>query len=370
MTKLLFLFSLLLFVSTSFATDEFQSSFILEEVEASQNLGQKSFTKAKNYLKNEIYPSNQVGIYCGCTYDKQVVVKDYAQEKAKSLARYKLFHWDSEEGFEYPTQEEFNNKPKTYKLVPNPETCGFEAKGNGTRAGQMEWEHVVPASFFGHTFPEWENGHDQCVSSPRQVRKCKRLNPIELSSVRSEPKCTTDPATGVQTCVSKDITCETYMSEPKTYSGRRCLTKVSEEYSLMQADMHNLYPAIGEVNGFRSNFPMSEIEGEEREFGKCDAEIKDKKFEPRNEVRGDIARTHFYMQDAYSDHMNFPSEMLEMLKKWNEIDPVDTWECDRNKKIAKIQGNENEFVSKPCEKLLKRNSKRKGIFQVLFDLFN
>ncbi|MCO4782751.1 MAG: endonuclease [Candidatus Cloacimonetes bacterium] len=369
MTKLLSFLSILFLVSTSFAVDDFDAPFLFEEVDASQNLGQKSFTKAKNFLKNDIYPSHQEGIYCGCTYDKQVVVKDYQEEKLKALTRYKLFHWDSEEGFQYPTEEEFNNKKPTYKLVPNPETCGFEPKGNGTRAKQMEWEHVVPASFFGHTFSEWENGHDTCISTPRQVRKCKRLNAVELRSVASEPKCTTDPATGVQTCVSKDIVCETYMSDPKPYSGRRCLTKVSEEYSLMQADMHNLYPAIGDVNGYRSNFPMAEIAGEAREFGKCDAEIKDKKFEPRNEVRGDIARTHFYMQDAYKAHMPISDEMYEMLKRWNDLDPVDTWECDRNKKIAELQGNENEFVSKPCEKLLKRNAKRKGIFQVLFDLF-
>jgi deoxyribonuclease-1 len=369
MTKLLFFFSILLLVSTSFADDEFDSSFFLEEVDASQNLGQKSFTKAKNFLKNEIYPTHEIGIYCGCTYDKQKVVKDYQEEKQKALSRYKLFHWDSEEGFTYPTEEEFNNKTPSYKLIPNPETCGFVAKGNGTRAKQMEWEHVVPASFFGHTFPQWANGDEQCISTPRKMRKCKRLSAVELSSVASEPKCTTDPATGVQTCTSNDISCETYMSSPKTYNGRRCLTKVSDEYSLMQADMHNLYPAIGEVNGFRSNYPMSVITGEAREFGKCDAEIKDKKFEPRNEVRGDIARTHFYMQDAYTDHMPFTSEMSEMLEQWDKLDPVDTWECERNNKIAALQGNTNDFVSKPCKKLLKRNAKRKGIFQVLFNLF-
>ncbi|MCJ8346234.1 endonuclease [bacterium] len=344
-------------------------SFILEDLELSQNLGQKSFTKAKNFLKNDIYPSYQIGIYCGCTYDKQLVVKDYQEERAKSLERYKVYHWDSEEGFEYISEEDFKKKTPTYKLVPNHETCGFVPKGNGTRAAQMEWEHVVPASLFGHTFPEWKNGHEQCVSTPRETRRCKRVNLVTTESVSSEPNCSTDPITGVQTCIQDDISCTSYMSEAKEYNGRRCLTKVSEEYALMQADMHNLFPAIGEVNGYRSNYPMAEITGEAREFGKCDAEIQNKQFEPRNEVRGDIARTHFYMQDAYSNHLDYSDEMADMLKNWDQLDPVDNWECDRNKKIEAIQGNDNGFVSKACKKLLRSNSKRKGIFQTLFDLF-
>ena len=63
--------------------------------------------------------------------------------------------------------------------------------------------------------------------------------------------------------------------------------------------MYNLYPAIGEVNGRRSNYSMAIIEGEKREFGKCDVEIKNKKVEPRESIRGEIARTYMYMDSAY-----------------------------------------------------------------------
>ena len=52
----------------------------------------------------------------------------------------------------------------------------------------------------------------------------------------------------------------------------------------MQADMYNLYPAIGEVNGRRSNYSMAIIEGEKREFGKCDIEIKSRKVEPKENI--------------------------------------------------------------------------------------
>jgi endonuclease I len=55
--------------------------------------------------------------------------------------------------------------------------------------------------------------------------------------------------------------------------------------------MYNLYPAIEEVNGKRSNYSMPIIEGEKRELGKCDVEIKSRKVEPKESVRGEIART-------------------------------------------------------------------------------
>ena len=48
----------------------------------------------------------------------------------------------------------------------------------------------------------------------------------------------------------------------------------------MQADLYNLQPAIGEVNGLRSNYQIAIIKGEPREFGKCDIEIQNKKVEP------------------------------------------------------------------------------------------
>ena len=60
------------------------------------------------------------------------------------------------------------------------------------------------------------------------------------------------------------------------------------QYKLMQADMFNLYPVIGEVNGRRSNYSMLILEGEKIEFGKCDVEIRNKKIEPKESIRGEI----------------------------------------------------------------------------------
>ena len=36
-----------------------------------------------------------------------------------------------------------------------------------------------------------------------------------------------------------------------------------------------------------------------------------------------------------------------MLLRWNEADPVDSWEMNRNNVIEGIQGNRNPFIDHP-----------------------
>ena len=109
----------------------------------------------------------------------------------------------------------------------------------------------------------------------------------------------------------------------------------------MQSDLYNLQPAIGEVNGLRSNYQIGIINGENREFGKCDIEISNKVVEPTERIRGDFARTYLYMQNAYPNYIKFNNNIQKLIKKWDKDDPVDDWECLRAKKIQEFQGNLN-----------------------------
>ena len=123
---------------------------------------------------------------------------------------------------------------------------------------------------------------------------------------------------------------------------------MNKEYRRMQADMYNLYPAIGEVNGRRSNYSMAIIKGEKREFGKCDVEIKNNKVEPKESIRGEIARTYLYMDSVYPDRGIISKKNRKLFDAWNRGDPVDKWECERAKRIERIQGNRNEVVMRDC----------------------
>jgi len=126
----------------------------------------------------------------------------------------------------------------------------------------------------------------------------------------------------------------------------------------MQADLYNLQPAIGEVNGLRSNYQIGEIDGEVREFGKCDIEIKNKKVEPAPKIRGDIARTYLYMEQTYPQYIKFNQLIKKLILKWDQDDPVDTWECKRAILISKIQGNTNKILQNKCSNNIKKGSVR------------
>jgi deoxyribonuclease I len=176
-------------------------------------------------------------------------------------------------------------------------SCGYKPKRTHYKSGKInkrayriEWEHVVPAYVFAKSFPEYST--------------CKR----------------------------------------------KCLKKKNKTFARMEADLYNLVPAIGEVNGNRSNYSMADIPGEVREYGSCDVEIKGRKVEPRPAVRGNIARTYLYMDWAYPDREIITDQERALFEKWAEADPVDKWECEREKLIENLQGNENPFVKKRCGK--------------------
>jgi len=113
----------------------------------------------------------------------------------------------------------------------------------------------------------------------------------------------------------------------------------------MEADLHNLVPAIGEANGDRSNYSFAMLEGEPRAYGSCDFEVnfKARKAEPAPEVRGNIARTYFYMRDQYG--LKISKKQTQLFHAWSKLDPVDDWEVIKNKRITEVQGNTNPYVT-------------------------
>ena len=116
----------------------------------------------------------------------------------------------------------------------------------------------------------------------------------------------------------------------------------------MQADLYNLQPAIGEVNGLRSNYQIGIINGDKREFGKCDVELSNKIIEPSERIRGNFARKYMYMENTYPKHVKFNSDLKELIQKWDKEDPVDNSECKKAKEIKNIQGNLNKILHERC----------------------
>jgi len=174
---------------------------------------------------------------------------------------------------------------KEKKLIPIAKTCGFHYRKNKNRSERIEWEHIVPAWHFGHQLRCWQNG------------------------------------------------------------GRMTCRNTNTKFKQMEADMHNLVPAIGEINGDRSNFKYGIIENETRLYGKVNMEISfaQRKVEPKESTFGDIARTYFYMRDRYGLRLSKSQE--KMFIAWNNMDPVSQWEHKKNQIIKKLQGDENLYIT-------------------------
>ena len=129
------------------------------------------------------------------------------------------------------------------------------------------------------------------------------------------------------------------------------------------SNLHILVPARDAVNSARSNFPFGEIPDSEAdqwffedqsqsgapplEDRAAWSELDDGRFEPRHEVKGNVARAVFYFAMAYPTRANlsFLDRQKQTLYKWHVADPVDAREMRRHLRQASYQGNKlNPFV--------------------------
>lgn len=93
-------------------------------------------------------------------------------------------------------------------------SCGYQVRAQATRASRIEWEHIVPAWVFGHQRQCWQNG-------------------------------------GRANCVKNDPI-----------------------FGKIEADLHNLAPSIGEVNGDRSNFSFGQLSSQAPyQYGQCRSRV-------------------------------------------------------------------------------------------------
>ncbi len=171
------------------------------------------------------------------------------------------------------------------KGIPDLKACGYQIRKNGPRANRIEWEHVMPAQQFGSPLACWKQG------------------------------------------------------------GREQCGKTDALFKQMEADLFNLKPAIGEVNGDRAHYRFAMLPSQAPQYGSCEVKVdfKSRLVEPRAEIRGDIARIHFYMADKYQIPLAKAQQQLFMA--WHQQDPVDETERKLQQRIAQQMGHANDFVT-------------------------
>ncbi len=169
--------------------------------------------------------------------------------------------------------------------------------------------------------------------------------------------------------------CGNYTSEGDCFNREHSFPKSwFNDASPMYSDLFHIYPSDGYVNGLRSNYPYGEVgtatytstNGSKKGnnvYGTYSGTV----FEPADEFKGDLARTYFYMATCYENlvaswetnevgadamlngtaYPAFEDWSLQMLMDWNDQDPVNQKEIDRNNAVYNIQGNRNPFIDHP-----------------------
>ncbi|WP_257398785.1 endonuclease [Campylobacter lari] len=141
------------------------------------------------------------------------------------------------------------------------------------RAKRIEWEHIMPAQNFGKHLPCWREG--------------------------GRKACQNDPL-----------------------------------FTKMEADKQNLVPAIGEVNGDRSNFRYAEapLNLEYTQYGNCKVytDFKLKRFYPANYSKGWIARSYLYMSKTYNIRLS--DQERKLMESWDKQYPM----SEKEKRIREL----------------------------------
>lgn len=182
----------------------------------------------------------------------------------------------------------------------NLESCGYTPRSNPERASRLEWEHVVPASILGRGRSCWTQGAAQCVDRAGLA-----------------------------------------------FRGRDCCMIADPAFAMAATDPVNLVPAVGELNGDRSNYPFGLLGSRGQSYGSCPVRIDTNAgiVEPPVSLRGDIARIHAYMSRAYG--LRLPRATAQTYRDWILADPVSAEEIRINQAIAMSGHRANPFVLSP-----------------------
>ena len=122
-------------------------------------------------------------------------------------------------------------------------------------------------------------------------------------------------------------------------------------------DLHHVRPADAKINSTRNNNKYGKVTNGKDVTGVITTlsggYYANSRYEPLDNVKGDVARICLYVYVRYGSEYNKCSnitnvfESVEILLEWCELDPVDTWEMSRNDVVYSVQGNRNVFIDYP-----------------------
>ncbi len=170
--------------------------------------------------------------------------------------------------------------------------------------------------------------------------------------------------------------CGNYSGEGSCYNREHSFPKswFGGEIAPMYTDLYHMYPSDGYINGMRSNYPFGNVSGVTKSSNNSysllgtssESGVSLTVFEPADELKGDMARTYFYMVTRYENLVtgwksNDNTEMLSgnaypalsawaitVLLEWSRMDPVSAKERARNDVVyTNFQHNRNPYIDYP-----------------------
>lgn len=210
-----------------------------------------SFTKAKK-IALTLFGQHQTTLYCGC-------------------------HW---------------TKDKKIDL----KSCHMGAADSHTRAHDVEWEHMVPASHLGEDRACWKQ----------------------------------------DLCQTKD---------GKPYHGRICCRIVDKTFRSREAELYNLWPSDGLINQLRQNYPYADLPYSQNTYG-CRFIIDGLAHlvEPDDAAKGIVARASLFMAAHYG--IQFSEDEKALFEHWDTLYPPDKWEKDWARLVENQEGYENPYITR------------------------
>ena len=171
-------------------------------------------------------------------------------------------------------------------------SCGMQSANNKKRAHRIEWEHIMPAENFGRHFKCWRE------------KVCQKHN-------------------------------------GKPYKGRSCCEKIDPKFKRAESELYNLWPAVGLVNGARSNYQYAAIPTHNKHYG-CNFQIENRKVQPDGWVKGLVARASLFMSDKY--HVKLSKSQRKLFLAWDKQYPPTQREINWSKKVQAIEGYGNSYI--------------------------
>lgn len=119
----------------------------------------------------------------------------------------------------------------------------------------------------------------------------------------------------------------------------------------MRSDLHHLQVVTASSNSERSNKPFGVVSNPNWTVG--GSKSNSSTFEPRDQAKGDIARSMMYFVIRYQDFGGFMAPQEAILRQWNKQHLPDGIDTARNSAIEALQNVRNPFIDHPefCDRI-------------------